>query len=110
MAYGLKTESCFDSAHFLTDYEGKCENLHGHRWKVVAYLRVDELQNEGDKRDMVIDFADFKRAVRELTDRFDHMFLVEEGSLAEETIRCLEAEEFKRKRYWMHLVIASMRC
>jgi len=31
--YGLKTEASFDSAHFLTDYYGKCENLHGHRWR-----------------------------------------------------------------------------
>ena len=36
--YKLKTESSFDAAHFLTDYHGKCENLHGHRWRVVAYL------------------------------------------------------------------------
>ena len=42
--YGLKTESCFDAAHFLSDYDGKCENLHGHRWRVVAYLRVPQLQ------------------------------------------------------------------
>ena len=95
MAYGLKTESCFDSAHFLADYEGKCENLHGHRWKVVAYLRVDELAQDGDERDMVVDFAVFKKALRQLTDEFDHVFLVEEGTLAPETIRCLEAEQFK---------------
>ncbi|WP_407635714.1 6-pyruvoyl trahydropterin synthase family protein [Olsenella uli] len=31
--YGLKTEASFDGAHFLTDYHGKCENLHGHRWR-----------------------------------------------------------------------------
>ena len=42
--YGLKTESSFDAAHFLTDYHGKCENLHGHRWRVVAYLEQAELQ------------------------------------------------------------------
>ncbi len=95
MPYGLKTESCFDSAHFLTDYEGKCENLHGHRWKVVAYIMVDSLQTEGEGRDMVVDFALFKRALRELTDEFDHMFLVEEGSLSQATIDCLEQEEFK---------------
>ena len=95
MAYGLKTESCFDSAHFLTDYEGKCENLHGHRWKVVAYIQVDDVQHDGESRDMVVDFAVFKRALRQISDEFDHMFLVEEGSLAPETIRCLEAEEFK---------------
>lgn len=45
--YGLKTESSFDAAHFLTDYHGKCENLHGHRWRVVAYLAQEKLWNEG---------------------------------------------------------------
>jgi 6-pyruvoyltetrahydropterin/6-carboxytetrahydropterin synthase len=93
--YGLKTESYFDAAHFLTDYDGKCENLHGHRWRVVAYLEVAELQKEGDKRDMVIDFGDFKEALRDLTEAFDHRFIVEEGSLMPETVRCLEAEEFR---------------
>ena len=42
--YGLKTESAFDAAHFLSDYDGKCENLHGHRWRVIAWIEVDELQ------------------------------------------------------------------
>ena len=32
--YSLKTNSSFDSAHFLASYEGKCRNLHGHRWTV----------------------------------------------------------------------------
>ena len=31
--YKLKTESSFDAAHFVTDHHGKCENLHGHRWR-----------------------------------------------------------------------------
>lgn len=93
--YQLKTESCFDGAHFLTDYDGKCENLHGHRWRVVAYIETDELQAEGQMKDMVIDFADFKRALRELTEELDHMFIVEEGSLAPETLACLERETFR---------------
>ena len=45
--YKLKTESSFDAAHFLTDYHGKCENLHGHRWRVVAYIAQAELCKEG---------------------------------------------------------------
>jgi len=93
--YELKTESSFDSAHFLTDYDGKCENLHGHRWRVVAYIATEKLQAEGTNKDMVIDFKDFKAAVRELTERFDHTFLVEEGSLAQATIDALEAETFR---------------
>ena len=87
--YGLKTESSFDAAHFLTDYHGKCENLHGHRWRVVAYLEQEELQTQGTHKDMVIDFADFKGALRDLTEAFDHSFVVEEGSLAPDTLACL---------------------
>lgn len=92
--YGLKTESSFDSAHFLTDYYGKCENLHGHRWRVVAYLRAPELGGDGTMRDMVVDFGVFKRALRALTEELDHTFLVEEGSLAADTMSCLEREGF----------------
>lgn len=93
--YGLRTESSFDAAHFLSDYDGKCENLHGHRWRVVAYLHTKQLQSEGQNKDMVIDFADFKNALRALTEAWDHSFIVEEGSLMPETIKCLEAESFK---------------
>ena len=93
--YGLKTESCFDAANFLSDYDGKCENLHGHRWRVVAYLSVPELQAEGQNKDMVVDFSDFKSALRELTEAWDHSFIVEEGSLAPQTVACLEEESFR---------------
>ena len=93
--FGLKTESCFDSAHFLTDYNGKCENLHGHRWRVVAYLEQENLQTEGTMKDMVVDFGVFKAALRDETEALDHAFLVEEGSLADDTIACLEREGFK---------------
>lgn len=92
--YGLKTESSFDAAHFLTDYHGKCENLHGHRWRVVAYLSQETLWSEGTHKDMVIDFGEFKRVLRALTEELDHSFIVEEGSLAPETLLCLEKEGF----------------
>lgn len=92
--YGLKTEANFDSAHFLTDYYGKCENLHGHRWRAVVYLEAESLQREGTMRDMVLDFGVFKRAVRDVAEGLDHTFLVEEGSLAPATLAALEAEGF----------------
>ncbi len=93
--YELKTESSFDAAHFLSDYNGKCENLHGHRWRVVAYIQSQDLQVRGEEKDMIVDFAAFKNALRSLTQELDHMFIVEEGSLAPETIECLERETFK---------------
>ena len=93
--YSLKTEVAFDSAHFLTDYYGKCENLHGHRWRAVIEISAEELQTEGTMRDMVLDFGVFKRACRELADSLDHSFLVEEGSLSEATLAALKAEGFE---------------
>jgi 6-pyruvoyltetrahydropterin/6-carboxytetrahydropterin synthase len=92
--YGLKTESSFDAAHFLTDYHGKCENLHGHRWRVVAYLAQEKLWNEGTHKDMVIDFGDFKNALKKLTDALDHSFIFETGSLKERTVAALKDEGF----------------
>ena len=92
--YCLQTEAAFDSAHFLTDYYGKCENLHGHRWRVVVTIGADELQTEGTMKDMVLDFGVFKKAVRALADSLDHTFLVEEGSLKPATIAALEGEGF----------------
>lgn len=92
--YALQTEACFDSAHFLTDYYGKCENLHGHRWRIVVTIEQEELQTEGTMRDMVLDFGVFKRSVCALADSLDHTFLVEEGSLKPATIAALEAEGF----------------
>ena len=92
--FGLKTESSFDAAHFLTDYHGKCENLHGHRWRVVAVIAIDELQETGTCKDMVMDFGDFKRILRQLTEELDHSFIVEEGSLKPQTMECLKEEGF----------------
>lgn len=92
--FGLKTESSFDAAHFLTDYHGKCENLHGHRWRVVAVIATDELQETGTCKDMVMDFGDFKRILRQLTEELDHSFIVEEGSLKPQTMECLKEEGF----------------
>ncbi len=92
--YELKTETAFDGAHFLTDYYGKCENLHGHRWRVVAYIGKEALETAGTHKDMVLDFSVFKHTVRAVAEELDHTFLVEEGSLKPETIACLESEGF----------------
>ena len=93
--YALQTEASFDSAHFLTDYYGKCEHLHGHRWRIVVTIAQERLQTDGTMKDMVLDFGVFKRTVRELADSLDHTFLIEEGSLKPATLAALEDEGFK---------------
>ncbi len=92
--YELETSATFDAAHFLSDYHGKCENLHGHCWRVVVRIAAEELGDAGERRGMVRDFAEFKAIVREEVAAFDHTFLVEEGTLRPATVEALEAEGF----------------
>ncbi len=93
--YRLKTSAEFDSAHFLAGYNGKCANIHGHRWKIEVVAESDELISDGEKRGMVIDFGDFKREVRALAERFDHSLIYEIGSLRETTRNALREENFR---------------
>ena len=93
--YGLKTQAAFDSAHFLAGYNGKCANIHGHRWTVEAEVRSEELIPEGEKRGMIIDFGDLKKAVRGLADSYDHALLFENGTLKEKTLEALNDEGFR---------------
>ena len=65
--YTLKTEHSFDAAHFLYGYEGKCSNIHGHRWRVVAEVSSDELETTGQNRGMYVDFGDLKKDLKETT-------------------------------------------
>ena len=63
----------FDAAHALRDYGGKCENLHGHRWEVVACVECPEL----DKRGIAFDFTLLKKELDSVLARFDHRNLNE---------------------------------
>ena len=66
--YEVRVTADFAAAHFLKDYNGKCENLHGHNYKVYAHVRGEEL-NEGG---MLLDFSLLKKALRTVTARLDH--------------------------------------
>ena len=93
--YALKTQAHFDAAHFLYGYEGKCRNIHGHRWVIEAEISGKKLQNDGIQRDMLIDFGDFKKAVKAVADSFDHSLIVQKGTLRENTMKALCDEHFK---------------
>ena len=92
--YLLKTAATFDSAHFLSGYNGKCANIHGHTWKLEVAISSQELKETGEKRGMIIDFSDFKKAVRELASCFDHTLIYEKGSLKDGTVAALSSEGF----------------
>lgn len=93
--YKLKTKSCFDSAHFLAGYSGKCSNIHGHRWTVEVTAGSETLAEDGQNRGMVVDFADLKKDLKEITNELDHCLIIEAGSLKERTLEALQDESFK---------------
>lgn len=69
--YQLFVEEHFDAAHYLPNYKGKCEKLHGHRFKVVARLEATQLDETG----IAYDFAEIKKRLREILARLDHSCL-----------------------------------
>ena len=89
--YTVRTEECFDSAHFLAGYDGKCKNIHGHRWRVVLEVSKENLDDGG----MVIDFTDLKHELKNFADTLDHAFIIEKGSLIYETHKALLEDDFK---------------
>ena len=66
--FEVGVEADFAAAHFLKDYNGKCENLHGHNYKVFAHVRGNNL-NEGG---MLLDFSKLKDALRKTCKILDH--------------------------------------
>lgn len=93
--YFLKTEQSFDAAHFLKGYAGKCSNIHGHRWRVVAQIKSIHLSQEPQTRGMVVDFGDLKVSLKAICDHLDHCLIYETGSLRPQTLQALEAEGFR---------------
>ncbi|MDY6907000.1 MAG: 6-carboxytetrahydropterin synthase QueD [Chloroflexota bacterium] len=71
--YEVSVREHFDAAHYLREYRGKCERLHGHRYEVVVTVQVPELDSSG----LAFDFAELKRHVREVLGQFDHSCLNE---------------------------------
>lgn len=66
--FEVRVTADFAAAHFLKDYNGKCENLHGHNYKVYAHVRGSKL-NEGG---MLLDFTKLKSALRLVCKNLDH--------------------------------------
>ncbi|MGA3084821.1 MAG: 6-carboxytetrahydropterin synthase QueD [Thermodesulfobacteriota bacterium] len=63
----------FAAAHHLRNYQGKCEQLHGHNWKVEVFVRAVQLNSAG----LVRDFGEMKAATQEVLDGLDHKYLNE---------------------------------
>lgn len=93
--YYLTAEAAFDSAHFLCGHQGKCSNLHGHRWRMIAKIAGESLQTTQESAGMLMDFSELKQAVRDLADQLDHRLLIEEGTMQPQTLEALNQEGFE---------------
>jgi len=71
--YEVEIITSFSAAHRLREYQGKCERLHGHNYRVHIIARADQPGPGG----MVIDFGELKKAAAEVLERLDHAFLNE---------------------------------
>lgn len=69
--FELVVEKTFAAAHFLRAFQGPCERLHGHNYRIQVYLRGDTLNDAG----MLVDFTDIKKHLSEILDRLDHQCL-----------------------------------
>jgi 6-pyruvoyltetrahydropterin/6-carboxytetrahydropterin synthase len=66
--FELIVEKTIAAAHYLRNYQGPCERLHGHNYKIVVYVVGDRLNDAG----MLVDFGEIKTALNAILDRFDH--------------------------------------
>jgi 6-pyruvoyltetrahydropterin/6-carboxytetrahydropterin synthase len=77
--YEIKIESSFSGAHHLRGYDGKCENLHGHNWKIEVFVSSSALGENG----MVLDFRRLKETTQAVLETLDHRYLNEIPYFAE---------------------------
>jgi len=69
--FDVNIEHKFSAGHSLRNYHGRCENIHGHNWKVEVAVSGSELDSAG----MLVDFIHLKKLLTGIVDRLDHQFL-----------------------------------
>ena len=95
--YKARVELEFSAAHFLSHYRGKCENLHGHNYKVRLWVKGRELDQGG----MLADFSLLKKALKAAIEPLDHSNLndmeIFKNDPSAERIACFIFEKAREK-------------
>jgi 6-pyruvoyltetrahydropterin/6-carboxytetrahydropterin synthase len=69
--FEVSVEETFAAGHALRNYRGKCENVHGHNYRVQVTLQGPQLDSIG----LLVDFVQVKKLIQSVVDRLDHRFL-----------------------------------
>lgn len=69
--YEVTVEAEFSSGHYLRNYQGKCENPHGHNYRVLVTLAGDVLDATG----LLLDFKELKNVLRPVVEYLDHQMI-----------------------------------
>ncbi|MBS1875838.1 MAG: 6-carboxytetrahydropterin synthase QueD [Acidobacteria bacterium] len=69
--FEVSVELTFAAGHSLREYKGKCENVHGHNYRVRVTAAGPRLNKTG----LIVDFVELKKQVRAIVDRLDHQFI-----------------------------------
>ncbi len=74
----ITRQTTFDAGHRLLHHGGKCQNVHGHTYRVEATVRgkVKDATGEADEG-MVLDFSTVKAVLMDVVERYDHAFMVD---------------------------------
>ncbi|MGD8882655.1 MAG: 6-carboxytetrahydropterin synthase QueD [Desulfobacterales bacterium] len=96
--YELKVVTRFAAAHQLTIVGSKCENMHGHNWRIEVYVTGEKLNKAG----VLVDFGEIKAHLAEVMKKLDHKFLNEldyfsDGNPSSENIAYFVARELQTK-------------
>jgi 6-pyruvoyltetrahydropterin/6-carboxytetrahydropterin synthase len=86
MIWELEKSFTFEAAHHLPSHDGKCRRVHGHSWKGSIVVRGEELNTQGPKKGMLIDYTDLKAAIAPMLEQYlDHWDLNETLDLVNPT-------------------------
>ena len=95
--FTLKKEFKFEASHQLPNHDGKCARLHGHSWKMIIWVKGDDLILDGSKAGMVIDYGDISKIVKPLVnDYLDHYHLNDSTGLINPTSESLAVWVYER--------------
>ena len=98
MNYKINVTRSFSSAHALREYKGKCENMHGHNWKVEVIVTGEKLDDGG----ILMDFGEIKKHVAGIMSMLDHKYLNEleffqHSQPSSENIACFVAGQLQQR-------------